>query len=145
MVQRFWAKVAPPTDSGCMLWTAHLKTSGYGEFTGRDRKNVSAHRFAYELLVERIPPGLQLDHLCRERRCVRPDHLEPVTLVENVMRGNSFAAQNARLTHCRRGHELAGANLYRKPDGRRVCKTCRRAREASSGAREIAHLKGESA
>ncbi|MFE0326316.1 HNH endonuclease [Streptomyces sp. NPDC058960] len=81
------------------------------------------------MLVGPIPDGMQLDHLCRERRSVRPDHLEPVTLVQNVMRGESPTAVNARKTHCRRGHGLDGDNLYVKPDGRRVCVTCRRERD----------------
>ncbi|MEU3285591.1 HNH endonuclease signature motif containing protein [Streptomyces longwoodensis] len=138
---RFWAKVAlPSTPDGCLIWTAHLTSSGYGGFTGPGRRNARAHRYAYEMLVGPVPDGLQLDHLCKERRCVRPDHLEPVTLVENVMRGESVAAQNAQRTHCKRGHALSGENLYRKPDGRRVCRSCRRARERNlTPAPRLAH------
>lgn len=84
-----------------------------------------AHRVAYDLLVRKLSTDEFLDHLCRNRRCINPEHLEPVSLVENVMRGNSTHAINARITHCVRGHELAGANLYIHPKrGRRHCKAC---------------------
>lgn len=83
VAERFWAKVHK-TDS-CWLWTASL-TFGYGSFWD-GKGQVRAHRFAYELLVDPIPEGLQLDHLCRIRHCVNPDHLEAVTNAENVQRG----------------------------------------------------------
>nr|WP_202546322.1 HNH endonuclease signature motif containing protein [Streptomyces sp. SID2119] len=134
----------PADEIGCLLWTAHLKSSGYGEFTAYGRRNVPAHRFAYELLVGPIPSGLHLDHLCRERRCVRPDHLEPVTPGENVRRGEGVSAINARKTVCPQGHPLSGENLYRKPDGRRVCRACRRDREGGPEfrARRREYLRG---
>jgi hypothetical protein len=111
----FWSKVHM-TD-GCWLWTAMLSDDGYGRIAVRRRQRY-AHRVAYEQMVGPIPEGMELDHLCRNRRCVRPDHLEPVTHLENIRR-----AQTGR---CRRGHPLAGANLYVDPKGRRVCKQCRR-------------------
>lgn len=89
----------------------------------------NAHRVGYELYVGKIPDGLMLDHLCRNRCCVNPKHLEPVTNLENVRRG--IAAQRNReirlaMTHCKRGHPLSGDNLYINPgSGQRVCRSCR--------------------
>lgn len=86
--QRFWQKVEKSAD-GCWLWAGTILPSGYGQFRvglGRAR----AHRFAYELLVGEIPEGLTIDHLCRNIRCVNPDHLEPVTAAENVRRAVAY-------------------------------------------------------
>ena len=82
---RFWAKVGLPNADGCMEWMGH-RTNGYGSFW-LEGKNVRVHRVSYELCVGPIPEGLQIDHKCRNRACVRPDHLEPVTSRENIRRG----------------------------------------------------------
>lgn len=87
-----------------------------------------AHRVYYEARFGPIPAGLQLDHLCRNRGCVNPDHLEPVTCRENLMRGHTVAAANAKKTHCNAGHALAGDNL-RVWKGKRYCIVCQRERQ----------------
>jgi hypothetical protein len=76
-------------------------------------------------LVGPIPDGLVLDHLCRVRNCVRPEHLEVVTFRENVLRGEGSSANRARQTHCYKGHLLEGENVYTPHNGKRGCKTCR--------------------
>jgi HNH endonuclease len=129
-LERFWSKVRIIPDC-CWEWTARDNGVGYGMFMltspRPNVKSVLAHRYAYELLVGPIPEGLQLDHLCRNRRCVNPDHLEPVTNRENVLRGTSIFAREAALTHCLRGHPFDEENTYLPARGGRQCRACRRA------------------
>lgn len=137
-MRRFWSYVQK-TD-GCWLWTARLNQSGYGQFAIGGAM-PSVHRLSYEALVGPIPDGLQLDHLCRVRNCVRPDHLEPVTAHENMRRGTSPFAENIRKEACPRGHEYTDENtwLYR---GSRYCRECRRteARERKRRMREASRV-----
>lgn len=123
---RFWEKVNK-TD-GCWLWTGSKDSAGYGHFRIDSQRLRKAHRISYELLVGPIPEGLQLDHLCRVRECVRPDHLEPVTNYTNWTRSLAPSAINARRTHCANGHPFSGENLAVLRDGRRQCRTCRNER-----------------
>jgi hypothetical protein len=81
-----------PTSTGCILWTGHLNWNGYGRVTYKGRL-AGAHRVAYEIFKGPIPDGLQLDHLCRVRNCVNPEHLEPVTPSENTLRGYRARAE----------------------------------------------------
>lgn len=115
-------------ESGCWEWTGAGHGLGYGMFSlGKRFTAVLAHRWSYEFFVDDIPQGKVIDHLCRNRKCVNPDHLEPVTIGENVMRGETLAAQNAARTHCVRGHPFDEANTYMQ-QGRRGCRECRRLR-----------------
>ena len=149
---RFWALVDGSGGlSACWPWAGSTST-GYGRFCLSKHVRVSAHRVAFVLAREPIPDALQLDHLCHthdpscaggttcpHRLCCNPWHLEIVTNRENVLRAhNSPSAVNARKTHCLRGHELAGVNLYTQPDGSRVCRTCRRDRKRQSNSRKVA-------
>lgn len=123
----FVRRVAPQ-PSGCWQWTGPRLPSGYGTF---GRRNY-AHRFAYETRHGAIPPGQEIDHLCRNRGCVNPAHLEPVTSRENQLRGNGFSGRNARKTHCKRGHALDRPDVVvRVPKGsvfpHRQCRVCMRA------------------
>lgn len=128
--QRFWEKVDKTSNpDGCWVWLASCGSHGYGQI-GSHSTVMLAHKFAYESEVGTVPIGLQLDHLCRNRKCVNPAHLEPVTQQENIRRGQSGAYLAAR-THCPRGHEYAGDNLYIRPDGRgRECRACHSQRQA---------------
>lgn len=103
------------TESGCWEWTAKRTADGYGKASG-----ISAHRAVYQLLVEEVPPGMVLDHLCRNRACVNPSHLEVVTKAENNRRAT---AVRKLATHCKRGHEFTPDNTISK-GGARACRTC---------------------
>lgn len=123
--QCFWDKVSPEPNSGCWLWTAAMHRNGYGKigYLGRTR---TTHRLAYEELIGPIPDKLQLDHLCRVRCCVNPNHMEPVTAQTNILRGNCpkiVAQRNLSKTHCVRGHEFTAANTRRYGTSRN-CRLC---------------------
>lgn len=114
----------------CWFWTGRPTAGGYGQIgiIGENgRKLYQAHRVVYETWVRPIPDGLELDHLCRNRACVRPDHLEPVSHIENVRRGASMD----RATHCKNGHEYTPENTYWK----QTCITCGKAATARWKAR----------
>lgn len=121
-------------DSGCWLWIGTLASHGYGRLYV-EGKDTYAHRTMYEVFVEPIGQGLTIDHLCRVRRCVNPDHLEPVTVGVNVLRGNSVSGINLRKTHCVHGHKFDDANTYMRPNGDRNCRECRRRYNRSLRAR----------
>jgi hypothetical protein len=123
MKDRFWHKVLK-TET-CWLWTNKWRDKdGYAHcyYWGT---NHLAHRIAYTLTKGPIPKGLQIDHLCRVRDCVNPDHLEVVTNRENSLRGIGPTSQNAKKTHCIRGHEFK-SGTYRIYKGSRICRECKR-------------------
>lgn len=123
-VDLFWSKVDKSGE--CWLWTKATQ-KGYGVFWVPPQ-NRRAHVVAYNLLVGPVPEGLDLDHLCRVRHCVNPSHLEPVTRKENVLRGETRAAENAAKTHCVRGHPFDDENTRISPKGLRICRECGRDR-----------------
>ena len=103
----------------CWVWPGATNGIGYG-MVGFNGKNMGAHRAVYRILVGPIPEGFTLDHLCRNPICVNPHHLEPVSMRDNILRGVSPAAKQARQTHCKRGHELTD----RRRRGKRQCLLC---------------------
>lgn len=132
--ERFWAKVEK-TET-CWIWLGRKTHDGYGTVWFDGRQHV-VHRIAYEMHAGPIPDGLQIDHVCRNRSCVNPAHMEPVTQRENIRRGVSPAGLNARKTHCKRGHEFTPDNTGIVKRGR-YCRTCYRA----SNARWLARRRG---
>lgn len=128
---RIAAKIAVD-ENGCWNWTGYRFPNGYGYTHKRISRGVFraayTHRFVYELLVG--PINATIDHLCRNRACCNPAHLEDVALRVNNLRGEGFAGQNARKTHCNRGHEFTPDNTRITPRGTRDCLACCRIRQA---------------
>ena len=125
---------------GCWEFTGTPHPNGYGYFTVA-KKRRSTHRAIYELLVGPVPAGLVLDHLCRNRSCARPSHLEPVTQRVNVLRGEGLAAKQARQTHCKRGHVFDAANTYHHPR-RANGRHCRRCNAAATVKYKLGKARG---
>lgn len=125
---------ARPDLGPCWLWDGCVGDDGYGTFSSRrlasavHGKNFRAHRLAYEWLRGPIPEGLELDHLCRVRRCCNPWHVEPVTRQVNLLRGATIVADYARKTRCPAGHQYDAHNTYVTKRGIRQCRACNRAR-----------------
>lgn len=138
-VARFWSKVNPngpvparkPELGPCWAWQGAPGDKGYCYFWYKGKKRL-AHRFSFELFVHAIPEDLTIDHLCRNRQCIRPDHLEPVTLETNILRGEGPAARNALTTTCWKGHPFDAENTYWYPNGDRGCRACMRAWQKAS-------------
>ena len=120
--ERFWSKVESG-DNGCWIWSSAITQAGYGQFHYKSR-TVYAHRFAYEQIYGGIQEGMDIDHLCRNTKCVNPRHLEAVTHKVNLQRGIGLTANNKRKTHCKRGHELNGKNIYESQLPWRICRIC---------------------
>jgi hypothetical protein len=121
---RFWGKVEK--SDGCWAWKGYVSKKGYGTFyIDNVRGTCGAHRYSLKASGINIPKGLVVDHTCRNRACVRPDHLRVVTPRVNVLENsNSPSALNAKKTHCPKGHPLSGDNLIRN-GGERLCRACR--------------------
>lgn len=119
----------------CWLFQGYVGHDGYGQKWNGSRV-VRAHRYMWVLMRGPIPENLQIDHLCRVRNCVNPQHMELVTNVENILRGKSFSAINARKTHCPQGHPYSDENTWRGTTRfQRLCKTCVRLRVRAIRAR----------
>lgn len=139
---RFWGRVNKTT--ACWEWQGVVNREGYGLWTWRENgyhKSDSAHHFAYIISGKEIPFGYHLDHLCRNRKCCNPNHLEPVTPRENTLRGIGPSAENARKTHCKRGHEFTQCNTRLKQGKYGILRVCRKCQaDAARERRSKCHL-----
>jgi len=130
ILERLEQSSMPEPNSGCWLWLGHLKPNGYGTLavkSGDDWRTQHAHRVSYEAHVGAIPVNSDLDHKCRNRACVNPQHLEPVTRSENLSRSPLMNRQDGKI-HCPRGHLYSGINNR----GQRICAQCLAAAQARS-------------
>lgn len=130
---RFWTKVVKGGPGDCWAWSGEHTPKGYGRFVfgGRARRREYAHRVSWTLARGPIPDGMVIDHVCRNRGCCNPDHMEVVTSRENTLRGDGVTAAHAQKTHCRNGHPLSGDNVSVVKNGKkqamaRKCLACRR-------------------
>ena len=125
----------PVTECGCWVWMAGIRPDGYGRWKGR-----LAHVVSYERHKGPVPQGLELDHLCRVRCCVNPDHLEAVTHSENIRRGHGWGYIHRQKTHCPKGHAYDEENTYTYKNGKYVRRCCRACNNRISLERYYAHL-----
>lgn len=123
--KKFWSKVVQ--GGGCWVWAGMHSDRGYGAFMA-EGKRYMAHRVAYALTFGDPSPEMDVDHLCRNRGCCNPAHLEAVTHRENLLRGNGFAGRNSRKNHCAQGHEFTPENTGLNARGYRQCQTCKNAK-----------------
>ena len=124
-IDRFWGQVAF-RQWGCWEWRGALAKKGYAHFWLVNSPRIG-HRISYQITRGPIPDGLTIAHLCRNKKCVNPSHLEVATIRKSVLRGFGVTAMNARKRYCLRGHPLFGPNLYTYPNGGRSCRTCKKA------------------
>jgi hypothetical protein len=149
LAERLWPKVVRPADvSACWEWAGARMRNGYrviGGPGGRQGRTLLAHRAVWELLNGPVPVGKELDHLCRNRGCVNPDHLEPVARRENWLRGESPSARVVRTAICKQGHPLGDGNVYLHRNGGRLCLICYRATRARGQRRYRARQRAKAA
>jgi hypothetical protein len=130
--ERFWSKVGHlPRPDDCWPWVGSRSRNGYGQFY-ENKRTRWAHRIAYRLLRGPIPAELTIDHLCKNKACCNPYHMEVVTQRENLMRAESRSAINARKTHCPSGHPYDSVWKGNAYGTRRGCSVCNRARANAS-------------
>jgi hypothetical protein len=132
LIERLMAKVVV-SETGCFEWTGFLSKLGYGQIWDNDEKRkILVHRAMLKCMGISIPDGFVVDHLCRVRNCVNPEHLEAVRPQTNTLRGVGLTAVNAEKTHCPRGHAYDEVNTRVGSNGRRYCFICRKKQSAEN-------------
>ena len=136
LAHRKFLKLLDANENGCWDWKGSIdRKDGYGHFYYGLGKTGVAHRFSYKYYKGEIPDGLVVDHICRNRACVNPDHLRTMTNATNVMIGEGPTAKFARAFECKRGHSMDDDNTYIRPNGQRQCRKCQTDRSRKSKAK----------
>lgn len=141
VVDRILTRVQRDEDTECWIWPGATTGPGYGHISWNENGvpiHTSTHRALYVATVGQIPAGRDLDHLCRNRLCCNPQHLEPVTRRENLLRGRTVTAARAAVTHCPQGHEYTAGNTFVDKKRRRHCRECGRIQNRAYMARRRA-------
>lgn len=131
---RLLSKVEKDLETGCWNFTGSRLPSGYG-ILWNGKRPTGAHRISFQLFRGEIPLSMEIDHICNNRACVNPDHLQAISHKENILKSSALMGVNARKTHCKRGHPLDGENLHVTPLGARQCKACLRMHARNAKAR----------
>jgi len=151
--ERFLSKISVNSTTGCWEWNAGKTAGGYGIFMvpynqktpgsrSMPKRNFSAHRVSYEIFNGPLRSELVIDHMCRNRACVNPNHLREVTENENALENNSSPlAINSQKTHCIHGHEFTPSNIARQKNGGRKCRICKARSEAKVYAKGLGALR----
>jgi len=133
--RRLLEKIEKQKGSDCWFFTGSKLPSGYGILWNGVRP-IGAHRISFQLYRGEITDGMEIDHICNNRSCVNPEHLQLLTHKENMRKSSALMGINARKTHCKRDHELSGDNLHITPRGARQCKECMRMHARNAKARK---------
>lgn len=145
VAERFWAKVERIPLHPCWEWMGARSSNGYGNFNVGGGRFTTAHRFAYELANGPVAAALEVDHLCRNRSCVRLDHLEVVTPKENTHRGDAPSMRQRRAGQCKRGHPYTPESYYlnigKGGKQMKVCRLCQRIRRAGYRGKTIEQMR----
>ena len=143
ILARFFSKIQVSVvkffnNSPCWEWTAAKNIYGYGISRINGVKTQFAHRLVYGMFVELAPDHLVCDHLCRNRACMNPAHIELTSPGENVLRGEGLCAQNKEKTHCKRGHPFDPSNTYWKKTRTGIGRRCRQCHNEGERSRRLA-------
>lgn len=138
VVDYLLAKTTTDPVTGCYVWTGALSPFGYGVAYSIHFPTRQAHRLMYLAAVGHVERSQHIDHLCRNRACVNPEHLDPVAPRTNILRGEGVAAKNSRKTHCKWGHPFTEDNVWIMAGGGRCCRTCSRLVAAGKHPRQLA-------
>jgi len=117
-------------QNDCWNWKLWISPLGYGQISFKDKTEL-VHRVSFQVFIGKIKKNLEINHICRNRKCINPEHLETVSHRENLLKGDTIAAKNDQKTHCLNGHKFTPENTCINPSGERSCRICKNRRQRS--------------